>query len=554
MAPGAPAAASAPSASSSAPAPVGNVEVQKDTSSRTWYVGHVVDVVSDTKLLVGFEGDVWPREEFPVARVRKPPKPTDDQLEAFNPKVGEEVELHVAATEHAPASWSLGVVRNIKHDFYFVARQRDGKALASATANEDILEKGMLRAPGLTEDLNFATISQSTFKLPPTLHGWSTTPDAAGCFSHIEGQAGLLHLGLAKAKGSLRLLGDKKALRTASMLLEVHVKHQTQIQNFQDVREKRLKALEQKRNRIEGAGYKHSCEIRVEPGFIPKIIGKNGDAIKSVEERFQVAVRILDAHNDENGEQVVPVRIFGNDPDNVERARAEVEYIEEAIQIESPEMNSWVLGRNGRTIQNFKEASGLVYAKLDKDKQQLLVCGTRNAVEDAVAMFETHMIYFPVFTQMDEEMEKILSQLEEYGDRNARREWTRYHEDQPEEDWGRGKSAKGASKAAGSKSGGGKSNGKRSNKNSGYWEEWNDWDWNQADWEWEEKETWQGSPKGKGGKKGSGGKSGKGRHADVEEDEEEPEEEEEEEEHRPVGGKGKGFKGKGKPRGKWVRK
>eukprot|EP00929_Paragymnodinium_shiwhaense_P031678 TRINITY_DN1769_c0_g2_i1.p1 TRINITY_DN1769_c0_g2~~TRINITY_DN1769_c0_g2_i1.p1 ORF type:complete len:471 (-),score=158.07 TRINITY_DN1769_c0_g2_i1:114-1424(-) len=71
-------------------------------------------------------------------------------------------------------------------------------------------------------------------------------------------------------------------------------------------------------------------------------------------------------------------------------------------------------------------------------------------------------------------------------------------------------------------------------------------------------------PKKKKRKGGGGGGGGSFQQEEVveealeepldEELEEAPEEEEEEEEHRPVGGKGKGFKGKGKPRGKWVRK
>jgi len=549
-----------PSASSSS-TPVGTVEVQKDAASHTWYIGHVADVVSPESLLISFEGDVWPREEFPVSRVRKPARQSEALLEKFNPQAGDEVELRVNATEHAPACWGTAVVKNIKHSFYFVSRHSAIAAVDGTGSSEAIVEKDMLRPPGTAESLGSTSLSQGIFKLPTTLTSWAHTPDAAGCFSHIEDQSGLIHIGAAK--GNLRLLGDKKAIQRAHMLLEVHVKHQTQIQNFQDVREKRLKALENKRNRIEGTGYKHSAEVHIHPSFVARIIGKNGEAIKALEERYEVAIRIIEGDDDAKEKTV---RIFGNSPESLEKARAEVEYVEEVVPIESPQMNSWVLGKGGRTIQNFKETAGLVYAKLDRDGQKLSVCGTKSAVEDAVAMFETHMIYFPVFHQMDEEMEKIISQLEEYGDWSARREWGWYHEkDNQDEYWtgskGKGKAAKGgknAKAATAAKANGraGKASweeekrprGGKGGYNSWEYEEWEEeeekprvrnsrwaneeetagWEWEEHGW-WEEEAAEKQSPKHKGkaakgskkGGKAANGKNGKADDAAKEDDNEE---------------------------------
>ncbi|CAJ1427708.1 unnamed protein product [Effrenium voratum] len=194
------------------------------------------------------------------------------------------------------------------------------------------------------------------------------------------------------------------AIQRAKLLLEVHVKHQSQIQNFQDVREKRLKALENKRNRIEGSGFKHSCEFTVNSSYTSRIIGKGGEAIRAVQEKHEVTIKILDSNAGTS-----TVRIFGNSETSVAKARAEVEYIEKVVPVE-PDQYNWIMGKGNRTIYGFKESVGLVYARLEHDSQQLLLCGTRSAVDDATALFETHLMYCPVFRQMEEESWRASSQ------------------------------------------------------------------------------------------------------------------------------------------------
>merc|ERR1719491_557781 len=95
----------------------GCVEVTKDPASRTWYVGYVVDVAGKDKLLVGFKNDVWPQAEFACGSVRKVRAPQQADTDKFNPQIGDEVELNLAATENQPQGWAAATVRNTKHSF-----------------------------------------------------------------------------------------------------------------------------------------------------------------------------------------------------------------------------------------------------------------------------------------------------------------------------------------------------------------------------------------------------------------------------------------------------
>merc|ERR1711874_771548 len=97
-----------------------------------WYAGHAVDMVGAGALRVGFDADVWPLKQYPTSSVRKPPKLVESDPDKFTPRIGDEVELRINATEHAPAGWSRAIVKNIKHEFYFLSRVSSSSTEGSA--------------------------------------------------------------------------------------------------------------------------------------------------------------------------------------------------------------------------------------------------------------------------------------------------------------------------------------------------------------------------------------------------------------------------------------
>merc|ERR1719362_434921 len=536
------------------PPVLGSVEVRKDeASSHVWYSGHVTEV-KESAVKVAFEGDVWESAEYPLSHVRKTSKLSSNDLDKFEPRIGDEVELHVPANEHAPSSWRASVIQKVENvsneSLYFVVPLLHSSAAASGDRGHPaIVEKEMIRPKSTNDCLRRDGLGHEIYKLPAGLESWRLTSDAVGCFSHIEDQSGLVLIQILT--NSLKLFGEAKAIRRAKMLLGIHVPKQAQIQKFQETREKRLSALEKKRNRIEGVGYKHSVEIQVDPSFIPRIIGKGGESVRALQDKHGVAIWIMP----EDGSDERTIRIFGNSYESIEKTRAEVEFIEDSIPVEA-DAYRWILGRNGKTIQGFRDSCGLVYATLDRESRQLRLCGTRSSVQDAIAMFETHLMYYPVFAQMDEEMKSIVSQLEEYGDTTSGWEWGWYRDDDDDytsmagkggaggkDDWGSkgskgttggGRGGKGSSSGTkATKTGGGKTGGwadweephvgsrsgrSRSAKEEAMHDEW--WERGEGEWwDWGESETWAGldwhestevrPPKGSRG----GGSDARGRNA-----------------------------------------
>ena len=95
----------------------------------------------------------------------------------------------------------------------------------------------------------------------------------------------------------------------------------------------------------------------------------------------EVTIKILEPEDEREPRSI---RIFGNNAQNVQNARLEVEYVEEAMLVDDDQYN-WLSGKGQRSIYHFKaccpkgrlfsveEVSGLVYARLDYDSSQLLL-------------------------------------------------------------------------------------------------------------------------------------------------------------------------------------
>ncbi|CAL1155388.1 unnamed protein product [Cladocopium goreaui] len=166
---------------------LGAVEVQKDARP-IWYCGFVKDVGPKDELLIGFEDDIWPPTRYPAAEVRRSPRYSPSDIEKFSPKVGEEVEVRLEATPHAPVCWAIGTVGKIKHDFFVVSIHPS----AVQKGNDQIVEKEKLRPAAVRSGLTPEALNQENFQLPAGLQSWMNTEDGIGCFSHIQDQSGLV--------------------------------------------------------------------------------------------------------------------------------------------------------------------------------------------------------------------------------------------------------------------------------------------------------------------------------------------------------------------------
>jgi len=397
------------------------VEYRKKPGN-VWYEAQLLNVVGDSHggfvLHLGFADSVWTPCAVDPSCVRNSALPQGDvKLEA-----NEKVEVWTPVTPNSPASWSPARVEKTKADFVYVIPENAKSSM--------IVEKSAIRSPSLEPSYTNMTdnISRHTIPVGDSIGGWATSEDAAGCFSHICLKTGLLSMGPDPNDAKqIILLGKDASIRKATMLIEIHLKHQVQIASFQSSRLKQLNQLEGLKAKVDNM---HSLDLHIPQDSIPKIIGTNGANIKKIQDKYQVTIHIYDNHKvDEkgpNGEVMKCLRIMGKDKDNVEAAKTQVEYVEVSIPVPK-EQYGWILGRQGKTIQQLKDKSGVGSLSLRREQETLAIYGTRPTVEDAQAMVEAHMLYYPVFSQMDEEMQQINDSLDHlnfrgnYGSKDARR-------------------------------------------------------------------------------------------------------------------------------------
>mmetsp|Transcript_91144 Transcript_91144/g.262880 ORF Transcript_91144/g.262880 Transcript_91144/m.262880 type:complete len:457 (+) Transcript_91144:84-1454(+) len=442
------------------------VEVRKSADSATWYNASVVDI-SDDHVRVSFENDVWPSKEVPMSLVRL--KPPASEAENFAPQVDDEVEVHLAATEANPSGWSRGKVKTIRsRTFYFVTF-----AGGSHRSQDIIVERSSLRRPSSSPAFDQQAVIRRTIPVDPGLHAWIRSADSHGCLSNVAAKSSLLSASCTmdkKRAPRVLLVGDEHAVTLGEKLLsQIHFKNQIKMQQFHEYREyylERIKWYEQ------WNGGKHKEVFSVDTTFVGRIIGKKGENIQKLRQDYEVEIEV-EASPTSWVESVIT--ITGESAEAVKKAREQMEYITESIEIE-PDQVGWIVGKGYQNLTEIQTNAGLQYARFDSKTSSIELRGLRQQVEDAKLMVQVHRDYLAVYQDMSKEQRTLAKEFAELDRR-------------------------------GGKKGGGKKGGGRS-RGSG-WADLNDEEESEGEWD-----QWAPPPLrgGKGEKGGKGvGKSGVGK-------------------------------------------
>merc|ERR1719261_1116513 len=385
-----------------------SVEVQKDKGRGIWYCANVVDVLPGKggqggDIQVAFDADVWARANIPPDRVRRAPH---GPAAPFSPSPGELVEVQVAATDKSPAGWTTARVKLVKGEFYFITFEYE----PPAGQKEIIVEQEKLRRVNDTPGFKPGELMRDSFPIEDGLSKWIVSSDALGCFAQVLSKGGLVHVGVdqrANGGAAVVLLGSAASIRRGKILLEVHLKHQREIQRFHDRRQKTVQVLEERR-----AKYADACveEFTVDEEVVGLVIGKGGESLRRVEEKHNVEITVEKTENATSDKR--RVKIVGETKEAVEGAREEVEYVRDQFEVDKLTFDV-VFGRNRRIFEEIREKNGAIRLRYDADRGHVDVQGLRNSVEDAVLLLEGHTQYFSVYQEMNREQEALDSQVSE---------------------------------------------------------------------------------------------------------------------------------------------
>jgi len=303
------------------------VEVRKSPKSTTWYNAEIINVKGDS-IHVAFLDNVWPSRDTPAQSVRRRPQ-VEEEDDAFDPQVEDVVEVFFPASETNPSGWSLGSVSSIKTSFYFIG------IVGNQRGPQDfIVERGSLRPCSTEPPLEEAQLSRRIVKVPRDLQEWVRSQDSLGCLSHVQkcGELLVAHCLMpepgSKDPATILLVGDDHNLDLGEKLLaQIHFKNQQEMQKFHVQRERLLQRLEEWKQWF---STRNAEAFSVDQALVGLIVGKKGANINQVRDKYSVEVNVQDQ---KSGDGNSTVTIIGDTAEAVRKAREELEYITERLEL-----------------------------------------------------------------------------------------------------------------------------------------------------------------------------------------------------------------------------
>jgi len=382
------------------------VEVQrnKGTSTSTWYNALILDI-SGNDICIEFEDEIWPSTEVPASSVRRPPP---SRGEAWEPVIGEPVEVLVAVTEASPSGWCLGHLKKIANgSFYFVALEGVAKGQA-----DKIVQREELRNVSTEPPVDVGSLIRRKIPVHRDLHTWIRSQDCLGCLSDVQTRGRLLGASCIDGGDSdvpyVLLVGDQRAVNLGEKLLtEIHFKHQVKMQRFQVHREKLMEMIAHHESHHQA---RYSETVSVESGFVGRIIGKKGENIKKLQEENNVNISIKDPE-DYGKDSVTTISIYGSSMEQVRKAREEIEYVVVRIPVEQDQVG-WIVGRQYKRLTDIAKKAELHYARFNDKECAIELCGLRYQIEDAKMLISVQRDYLEVHQGMSEEHRAIQQEFE----------------------------------------------------------------------------------------------------------------------------------------------
>ena len=195
----------------------------------------------------------------------------------------------------------------------------------------------------------------------------------------------------------------------ARKLVELHFKAQLKVM----ISESKLKNVQKDLYAVQGdmASGSH-IEFYVKPDLMGLVIGKKGVRIQSVEKINGIKSVNIDGSTGK-------ISISGPDSSTVQSAREFLELFEESFDIQ-PIHAEWLSkDRMNGSLTDIKTAADLMVAKVDREKNQLVVIGTGPAVRSARTFLATQLEYINkqigIETTVQSTREQLFSFKKQYG-------------------------------------------------------------------------------------------------------------------------------------------
>jgi hypothetical protein len=261
--------------------------------------------------------------------------------------------------------------------------------------------------------------------VPRELFDWAEGPEAVALLDKVIAKTGCEAIRLSQVRpGKCNFdvsASGPDAARAARALLDMHLGFQVELQQRKQQTERLEQDLLATTQEFESG---KRLEFSVPEKLIGLVIGKQGANLTKVKELTGVDKIVVDT-------KTRSVRIRGEDPEAVQRARAMLEYQEVAIPVPAAQVRA-IQGEKGRNLVEMWKKSGCVSVALDETapegegagagERTVRIVGIKKAVDLARDMIETQLEFEKKMqtlikdeSQIKKQLSRIDSEFREYG-------------------------------------------------------------------------------------------------------------------------------------------